>query len=117
MPRLILIALLIGLLIYLLKTTFSPPKPKRIVPVAFRVPGEMLNLLFSVGEQLFQQLNLDALLSQKETLDRDVFSRLSEVMSTHPYILKRVFALKAFEASELYAKIVKRNDALAIPDP
>lgn len=296
MTRLILIALLIGLLIYLLKTTFSPPKPERIAPDAFRVPGEMLNLLFSVGvsffvlvvllrmtfglillgvvgavamvklkqsqllgqgirvteaqlpkvhaaaetaakrlrmgvpdvyviqnqeinayamgvfgkktvvvhsktiecmeqdelisilghefshilcghtqwialtstsafvriplvsmvlhfiflfwtrkaeytcdrggliasrnlqaamtaliklsvgEQLFHQLDLKALLSQRKTLDRDVFSRLSEVMSTHPYILKRIFALKDFEASELYASIIKNNDVLTIPD-
>ncbi len=63
----------------------------------------------SVGEHLFKQLDLEALLSQKEDLDSDLFSRLSEKMSTHPYILKRIFELKKFRASDLYTQIVQKN--------
>lgn len=62
----------------------------------------------SVGEHLFKQLNIKALLSQKEALEGDIFSRLSEKMSTHPYILKRIFALSTFRASELYSKMDKK---------
>lgn len=63
----------------------------------------------SVGEHLFSQLNIKELLSQKESLEGDIFSRLSEKMSTHPYILKRIFALSTFRASELYSKMDKRS--------
>ncbi len=68
----------------------------------------------SVGEHLFKQLNLSALLSQKEALEGDIFSKLSEKMSTHPYIVKRIFELKSFYSSELYSKMVKNNGR--IPD-
>jgi Zn-dependent protease with chaperone function len=61
----------------------------------------------SVGEHLFKQLNLSALLSQREALDSDIFSRLSEKMSTHPYIIKRIVELFRFHDSELYSKFVK----------
>ncbi|MFQ5579396.1 MAG: M48 family metallopeptidase [Nitrospiria bacterium] len=61
----------------------------------------------SVGEHLFKQLNLSELLSQKEALDSDIFSRLSEKMSTHPYIVKRIVESKRFHDSELYSNFVK----------
>lgn len=68
----------------------------------------------SVGEKLFHELDLEALLSQRETLDRDVLSRLSETMSTHPYILKRIFALNDFSTFELYTQILKNSRALTL---
>ncbi|MFQ5632936.1 MAG: M48 family metallopeptidase [bacterium] len=71
----------------------------------------------SVGEHLFKKLDLSELLSQKEALDSDIFSRLSEKMSTHPYIIKRIIESKRFHDSELYSKFVKYKSMYPNQDP
>jgi len=55
----------------------------------------------TVGNKLFKELNLDQLFDQKMDIDQDNISKLSESLSTHPYIINRIHALKKyFESSE-----------------
>ncbi len=68
----------------------------------------------SVGEELFKQFDINELLAQKAELDSDWFATLSENISTHPYIVKRIFALKTFCGTESYADIIRfinRNES------
>jgi Zn-dependent protease with chaperone function len=59
----------------------------------------------AVGKQLFEKLSIDQLFQQKTDVDRDGVSRLSESLSTHPYIVKRIHALRHFYESETYRQL------------
>ncbi len=56
----------------------------------------------TVGEKLFNKLNLEKMLEQKD--DIKFMANLSELLGTHPFIIKRIHALKDFHDSETYAK-------------
>lgn len=59
----------------------------------------------AVGKQLFERMNLDALLEQKKDVDASDTSRLSELFETHPHIINRIHELKKFYESDLYTKL------------
>ncbi len=50
----------------------------------------------SVGEKLFEQLDLEGFTEQKGHVDSDGVSRLSEALLTHPHTVNRIHALKKF---------------------
>jgi len=58
----------------------------------------------AIGKDLFKQMNLDAFFAQNQTVDSDDISRLSERLSTHPYIVHRLKALHEFSQSEFFQK-------------
>jgi Zn-dependent protease with chaperone function len=59
----------------------------------------------AVGKILFEKLNMDHLLNQIMDIDQDPVSRISETLSTHPYIVHRIHALKRFFDSPQYRSI------------
>jgi len=61
----------------------------------------------AVGKKLFEKLNIDAIFSQKKEVDKDKISNLSEALSTHPYILKRIHSLRSFSESDIYKRLAK----------
>jgi len=56
----------------------------------------------TVGPELFKELNIDEMIVQIDEID--FIARLAELLGTHPYIIKRIQALKNFYNSETYAK-------------
>jgi Zn-dependent protease with chaperone function len=69
------------------------------------LPVSMKGLMkLAVGSQkLYEQLDLDEYLSQFEDGKKGI-GRISEILATHPYVPKRVKALKAFSETALYRK-------------
>lgn len=61
--------------------------------------------LASGSQKLYPELNLEAYLEQFEEGQKSV-GRLSEAFSTHPYLPKRIHALRVFGESELYRTAV-----------
>jgi Zn-dependent protease with chaperone function len=59
----------------------------------------------AVGRQLFGRLNLEAFSQQREEVSQDDVSKLSEALSTHPYIVHRIHALREFAESEEYRRL------------
>jgi Zn-dependent protease with chaperone function len=55
------------------------------------------------SRKLYEEFNLDAFLEQYEE-GKDGFGKYMEVFATHPYLPKRVLAMRAFAQSELYRK-------------
>jgi Zn-dependent protease with chaperone function len=55
------------------------------------------------SEKLFEQMNLEAFIEQVTEI-KDSAGRYTEAFSTHPWLPKRVLALRAFAESELYKK-------------
>jgi hypothetical protein len=53
------------------------------------------------SSKLYSELNMEAFLDQYEE-GKDGVGRYAEVMATHPWLPKRVMALRAFAESELY---------------
>jgi Zn-dependent protease with chaperone function len=56
----------------------------------------------TVGPKLFEELNIDKMIDQMDEVD--IIAKLGEMLGTHPYIIKRIHALKVFYNSETYAK-------------
>ncbi|MFV2056439.1 MAG: M48 family metallopeptidase [Thiohalomonadales bacterium] len=55
-----------------------------------------------IGKELYQQLNIDTLMAQKNDVDTDIVARLSENLSDHPYVMNRARSLQQFSASDYY---------------
>jgi Zn-dependent protease with chaperone function len=55
--------------------------------------------------KLYDQLNMDAFIAQHEE-GQDGIGRYAEIRASHPWLPKRVLALRAFAESELYRKHV-----------
>ncbi len=55
------------------------------------------------SQKLYDELNIEAFLEQHEEAKGSV-GRVAEVFSSHPWLPKRVLALKAFGGSQLYRK-------------
>jgi Zn-dependent protease with chaperone function len=60
----------------------------------------------AVGEALYKKLNLAKFIDQGKEVDTDLVSRLSVILSSHPYIVKRIVALENFFKSDIYNKII-----------
>jgi len=56
----------------------------------------------AVGATLFEKMNLQAFFEQTPYIDADHIARLSERLTSHPYILHRIKALSQFADSPLY---------------
>ena len=59
--------------------------------------------------KLYDELNMDAFLQQHEE-GQDGIGRFAEIQASHPWLPKRVLALRAFAESELYRKHVGLGD-------
>lgn len=59
----------------------------------------------AVGRELFNHLNLDEFFKQRDEIGQDDLARLSETLSTHPYIVNRIHALKAYIKSVDYQRL------------
>ncbi len=59
----------------------------------------------AVGKQLFEKMDLNRLFAQRMEVEADWISRCSEVLSTHPYIVKRIHALRDFHESDEYRRM------------
>ncbi len=58
----------------------------------------------AIGKDLFKEMNLEAFFSQNQSIDGDDIARLSERLSTHPYIVHRLKALHEFSLSEFFQR-------------
>ncbi len=58
-----------------------------------------------IGKELFERIDLDALLEQKRDIDESDVSKMSEIFNTHPYIINRIHELQKFYESSLYKKL------------
>lgn len=61
------------------------------------------------SQKLYEQLDIDAFLEQHEEAKESV-GRFSEVLATHPWLPKRVLALRTFGESQLFRQHVGLGD-------
>ncbi len=61
------------------------------------------------SQKLYDELNIDAFLEQYEE-GQQSFGRFGEVLASHPWLPKRVMALKVFGDSELYRRAASLGD-------
>ncbi len=62
------------------------------------------------SNKLFQELNVEAFLEQHEE-GGDGVGRFAEMTATHPWLPKRVLALRAFSKSEIFRKHARLGDS------
>jgi Zn-dependent protease with chaperone function len=68
------------------------------------------------SRKLYEQFNIDAFLEQYEE-GKDGFGKYMEVFATHPYLPKRVLAMRVFAQSELYRKAAGTGtEGLTMPE-
>ena len=77
--------------------------------LACRDPRAAVNALakVAVGKELFEKLDIDNLFNQKMNIDEDAISKLSESLSTHPYIINRIHEMNKFYKSAEYSNLTK----------
>jgi len=63
----------------------------------------------AVGKDLFNRMNMDAFFKQRDSLNEDDIAKLSERLSTHPYIVNRIYALQQFAQSDYYRAVQNAN--------
>jgi Zn-dependent protease with chaperone function len=68
-----------------------------------QVAARALTKLVLGSRKLYDEFNLDAFLEQYEE-GKDSIGRYMEALATHPYLPKRVLAMRVFAQSELYKK-------------
>jgi len=68
------------------------------------VAARALTKLALGSKKLYEEFNLDAFLEQYEEGKNDTVGRYMEVFATHPWLPKRVLAMRVFAESELYRK-------------
>lgn len=59
----------------------------------------------SIGRELFEQMDLEALLDQRHEFNSNDAAKISELFGTHPSIVHRIHALKTFYDSPEYKKL------------
>jgi Zn-dependent protease with chaperone function len=67
------------------------------------------------SQKLYDQLNIDVFLEQHAEAQESI-GRYGEVLSSHPWLPKRVLALRVFAESELYRSHVGLTGGLSIPE-
>lgn len=60
----------------------------------------------AVGSKLFEKLDIGQLMEQKKDLDQNDIARLSEGLSTHPYVIKRIHAMVRYFHSNAYKRLI-----------
>lgn len=68
-----------------------------------QVASKSLTKLVLGSKKLYEEFNIEAFLEQYDE-GKDGFGRLMEAFATHPYLPKRVLAMRVFAESELYKK-------------
>jgi Zn-dependent protease with chaperone function len=68
-----------------------------------QVSARALTKLVLGSKKLYDEFNLDAFLEQYEE-GKDSIGRYMEALATHPYLPKRVLAMRVFAQSDLYKK-------------
>ncbi|MDB4941396.1 MAG: hypothetical protein JWP97_930 [Labilithrix sp.] len=74
------------------------------------VAARALTKLVVGSRKLYEEFNLDAFLEQYEE-GKESIGRYMEALATHPFLPKRVLALRVFAESQLYRKFEARSDA------
>jgi Zn-dependent protease with chaperone function len=59
----------------------------------------------AVGTELFKQLNVEEFLGQHMDIEQDDVAKLSEMLGTHPFLLRRIKAIVDFHSSDLYRRL------------
>lgn len=79
--------------------------------LASREPKAVVNALakVAVGKELFEKLNIDNLFNQKMNIDEDEICKLSESLSTHPYIINRIHEINKFYKSAEYYQLTSKD--------
>jgi Zn-dependent protease with chaperone function len=82
-----------------------------------QVAARALTKLVLGSRKLYDEFNLDAFLEQYEE-GKDSIGRYMEALATHPYLPKRVLAMRVFAQSELYKKTasVLPSDGLSMSE-
>lgn len=82
-----------------------------------QVAARALTKLVLGSRKLYDEFNLDAFLEQYEE-GKDSLGRYMEALATHPYLPKRVLAMRVFAQSELYKKNagIVPTDGLSMPE-
>jgi len=70
----------------------------------------------AVGPTLFKQMNVERFLRQQMDVEHSDVSKLSETLATHPYLVKRIQAMRDFFFSPEYDQIVSRIDQQSVPN-
>jgi Zn-dependent protease with chaperone function len=73
------------------------------------VASRALTKLALGSQKLYEELNIEAFLEQHEEAQGSV-GRFSEVFATHPWLPKRVLALRQFGESSLFRQHVGKGD-------
>lgn len=61
----------------------------------------------ALGKRLAEKVDIDHIYKDKEEVERDRMSRVSEFIATHPPIKNRVWQLRQFYESDLYRKLAR----------
>ena len=64
----------------------------------------------AVGAELFKKMNIDYFLKQQMDLEQNEGARLSETLIDHPYLVRRIQAMKDFYGSDQYRNLATRNN-------
>ena len=59
----------------------------------------------AIGPTLFESMDIDALLRQRDDLGGDVVARLSEKFAGHPFVVNRVGALRTFSETAYFKSV------------
>jgi len=62
----------------------------------------------TVGRELFDKLSLEHFFEQKTDVDTDNIAKLSESLSTHPYVVNRIHAVRDFHESDIYRRLTSQ---------
>jgi len=81
-----------------------------------QVAARALTKLVLGSRKLYEEFNLEAFLEQYEE-GKESIGRYMEALATHPYLPKRVLAMRIFQGSELYRKTAGvGTDGLTMPE-
>jgi Zn-dependent protease with chaperone function len=75
------------------------------------VAARALTKLVVGSKKLYEEFNLDAFLEQYEE-GKESIGRYMEALASHPFLPKRVLAMRVFAEAELYKKHVLSSDAI-----
>jgi Zn-dependent protease with chaperone function len=78
-----------------------------------QVAARALTKLVLGSRKLYDEFNLDAFLEQYEE-GKDSIGRYMEALATHPYLPKRVLAMRVFAESELFKRAAKLSPAAGL---
>lgn len=63
----------------------------------------------AVGPTLFKQMDVDDFMNQQIAIAQSDVTKLSENLATHPYLVKRIHAIRQFHDSDQYRRLVMKH--------